>query len=83
MANVLNDDKKQQILALGRLGLSLRKIQEATPGTSRDHQRVPERRKGRSMATGEMETGSKAKPVIRVITDFGVGLSGSPSESLA
>jgi len=35
------------------------------------------------MATGEMETGSKAKPVIRVITDFGVGLSGSPSESLA
>ncbi len=30
-----------------------------------------------------METGSQGKPAIRVITDFGVGLSGSPSESLA
>jgi hypothetical protein len=30
MANVLNDEKKQQIIALGRLGWSLRKIQEAT-----------------------------------------------------
>jgi hypothetical protein len=30
MSNVLADDKKQQILALGRLGWSLRRIQEAT-----------------------------------------------------
>jgi transposase len=30
MANVLNDEKKQQIIALGRLGWSLRKIQGAT-----------------------------------------------------
>jgi hypothetical protein len=30
MANVLSDDKKQQVLALGRLGWSLRKIEEAT-----------------------------------------------------
>jgi len=30
MANVLNEEKKQQILALGRLGWSLRRIQEAT-----------------------------------------------------
>src|SRR5208283_3328222 len=30
MANVLSDDKKQQVLALGRLGWSLRRIQEAT-----------------------------------------------------
>jgi hypothetical protein len=30
MANVLDDDKKQQVLALGRLGWSLRKIQSAT-----------------------------------------------------
>src|SRR5260370_33582943 len=30
MANVLKDEKKQQIIALGRLGWSLRKIQEAT-----------------------------------------------------
>jgi hypothetical protein len=30
MANVLNNEKKQQILALGQLGWSLRRIQEAT-----------------------------------------------------
>jgi transposase len=30
MANVLSDEKKQQVLALGRLGWSLRKIEEAT-----------------------------------------------------
>jgi hypothetical protein len=30
MADVLKDEKKQQIIALGRLGWSLRKIQEAT-----------------------------------------------------
>src|SRR5262245_52295620 len=30
MANVLSDEKKQQVLALGRLGWSLRRIEEAT-----------------------------------------------------
>jgi transposase len=30
MANVLGDEKKQQVLALGRLGWTLRRIQEAT-----------------------------------------------------
>src|SRR5437764_1008962 len=30
MANVLSDEKKQQVLALGRLGWSLRKIEGAT-----------------------------------------------------
>ncbi len=30
MVNVLNDDKKQQVVALGRLGWSLRRIEEAT-----------------------------------------------------
>ena len=30
MANVLSDEKKQQVLALGRLGWSLRWIQQAT-----------------------------------------------------
>jgi len=30
MANVLNEEKKQQILALGRLGWSLRRIEQAT-----------------------------------------------------
>jgi hypothetical protein len=30
MTNVLSDDKKQWVLALGRLGWSLRRIEEAT-----------------------------------------------------
>ena len=30
MGNVLSDDKKQQVIALGRLGWSLRRIEEAT-----------------------------------------------------
>jgi len=30
MGNVLGDDKKQQVAALGRLGWSLRRIEEAT-----------------------------------------------------
>jgi hypothetical protein len=30
MANVLNSDKQEQIRALGRLGWSLRRIEEAT-----------------------------------------------------
>jgi CxxC motif-containing protein (DUF1111 family) len=30
MSNVLSDDKRQQIIALGRLGWSLRRIQQAT-----------------------------------------------------
>src|SRR2546425_1201320 len=32
MANVLGDDKRQQILALGRLGWPLRRIEQATGG---------------------------------------------------
>ena len=30
MGNVLSEEKKQQVLALGRLGWSLRRIQQAT-----------------------------------------------------
>src|ERR1035441_5473404 len=30
MANVLNEEKKQQVIALGRLGWSLRRIQQTT-----------------------------------------------------
>ena len=30
MSNVLSDEKKQQVIALGKLGWSLRRIEEAT-----------------------------------------------------
>ena len=42
MANVLNEEKKQQVLALGRLGWSLRRIQQATRDPSRNRQRISE-----------------------------------------
>jgi len=30
MTNILSDDKRQQVLALGRLGWTLRRIEQAT-----------------------------------------------------
>ncbi len=75
MANVLNNEKKQQILALGRLGWSLRRIQAATHvrrETISTYLKVagvgvwPPGGWGR-------QTGSK--PAIGVTTDFGVELS--------
>jgi transposase len=72
--NVLNEEKKQQVLALGRLGWSLRKIEEAT-GVRRETaggylraQGIEVRRPGnwgRSPTPGA-ET---AKPAIEVPTD--------------
>ena len=70
MANVLNEEKKQQVLALGRLGWSLRRIQQET--------RI--RRETASQylkATGiavRLPGGwgrRAAKPANEVITDFG------------
>ena len=82
MANVLKDEKKQQVVALGRLGWSLRRIEQAT-GVRRETAGVYlktagiEVRKpgrwGRSKAAIEMITDSApAKPAIEVITDLGL-----------
>jgi hypothetical protein len=43
MSNVLDDEKQQQIRALGRVGWTLSRIDEAT-GIRRDDQRLPESR---------------------------------------
>jgi hypothetical protein len=77
MVNVLKDEKKQQIIALGRLGWSLRKIQEATRvrrETISAYLKVagveiwpPGRwkREGKAKAAIEVITGSEAaKPAI-------------------
>jgi transposase len=70
MANVLNEEKKQQVLALGRLGWSLRRIQQAT-------------RIRRETASSYLKAAGIAvrlpsgwgrhapKPANEVITDFG------------
>jgi transposase len=66
MSNVLSDDKRQQILALGRLGWSLRRIEQAT-GVRRETAGAYLKAVGISVRTpGWRQT---AKPAIEVTTD--------------
>src|ERR1700751_2003084 len=68
MANVLKDEKKQQIIALGRLGWSLRKIQEATQVR---RETISAYRRGAGVKIwppGRWKREGKAKPAIPVIT---------------
>src|SRR5689334_17065852 len=68
MANVLKDEKKQQIIALGRLGWSLRKIQEATR-VRRETISAYLRGAGVEIwPPGRWKREGKAKPAIEVIT---------------
>src|ERR1700747_2448325 len=68
MANVLKDEKKQQIIALGRLGWSLRKIQEATR-VRRETISAYLRDAGVEIwPPGRWRRESKAKPAIEVTT---------------
>src|SRR6516162_4217960 len=68
MANVLKDEKKQQIIALGRLGWSLRKIQEATR-VRRETISAYLRGAGVEIwPPGRWRREGKAKPAIEVIT---------------
>src|SRR5256886_12292469 len=68
MANVLKDEKKLQLIALGRLGWSLRKIQEATR-VRRETISAYLRGAGLEIwPPGRWRRESKAKPAIEVIT---------------
>ena len=68
MANVLKDEKKQQIIALGRLGWSLRKIQKATR-VRRETISAYLRSAGVEIwPPGRWKREGKAKPAIQVIT---------------
>ena len=68
MANVLKDEKKQQIIALGRLGWSLRKIQQATR-VRRETISAYLRGAGVEIwPPGRWKREDKAKPAIQVIT---------------
>lgn len=65
MSNVLSDDKRQQIIALGRLGWSLRRIEQAT-GVRRETASVYLKAAGiRVRQPGWV----RAKPAIEVTTD--------------
>jgi hypothetical protein len=71
MANVLSEDKKQQVLALGRLGWSLRKIQQATR-IRRETASQYLKAAGIAVRPPGGWGRRAAKPANEVITDFGV-----------
>lgn len=72
MANVLNEEKKQQVLALGRLGWPLRKIQQATRIR---RETASQYLKAAGIAVRPPGGWGRlaAKPANEVITDFGAG----------
>jgi transposase len=83
MANVLSEEKRQQILALGRLGWSLRRIEDAT-GVRRETAsaylkaarigvRAPRmRRPPKPASQVSTDSGVPSKPASQVSTDSGV-----------
>ena len=66
MGNVLSDDKQQQVLVLGRLGWSLRRIQ-ATTGVRRETASGYLRAAGISIGPSGRWGHGPAKPAIEVI----------------
>ena len=73
VSNVLNEEKKQQVIALGRLGWSLRQIQRAT-GIRRETAARYLKSAGivvRQPGNWGHESAPEAKPAIEVTPDFG------------
>ena len=71
MGNVLNEEKKQQVTALGRLGWSLRQIQKATR-IRRETASQYLKAAGIAVRSPGRWGRRVAKPANEVITDFGV-----------
>src|SRR5207244_11740728 len=90
MSNVLGDTKQQQVLALGRLGWSLRRIEAATTVRRETASaylkaaKIPVRERGgrprvwppKPATTGEVSTDSGSKPA----TTPGVSTAAGPSK---
>src|SRR2546421_12186427 len=75
MSNVLIEDKQQQVIALGRLGWSLRRIERET-GVRRETAGGYLRAAGMGVLTpGGLGRSGPAKPAIRVTT----GTEGKPA----
>jgi len=77
MANVLNEEKKQQVLALGRLGWSLRRIQQAT-GIRRETAGAYLKAAGIAVRPPSGWGRCAPKPANEVITDFGAAKPAIP-----
>ncbi len=72
MANVLSDEKKQQVIALGRLGWTLRRIQRTT-GVRRETAAGYLKTAGIPVRPPGWGRRTTSKPAKEVITDFGAG----------
>ena len=79
MANVLDDEKKQQVLALGRLRWSLRRIEEAT-GVRRETASAYLKAAGISVRPPR-RWGHAPKPAKEVSTDSSVVSEAEPSDA--
>jgi transposase len=77
MTNILGDDKQQQILALGRLGWPLRRIEAAT-GVRRETASAYLKAAGIAVRLPRRRRPPAPKPASEVSTDFG-----GPSAALA
>jgi transposase len=73
--NVLSEEKKQQVIALGRLGWSLRRIQQATRIRRETAARYL-KAAGIAMRSPGGWGRAPAKPAIEVTTDFGAESAG-------
>lgn len=74
MSNVLSEEKKQQVIALGKLGWSLRRIQQATHIRRETAGRYLRAAGVRVRAPGGWGR-KQAKPAIEVSTDFGADIA--------
>src|SRR6266852_5698002 len=64
MSNVLSEDKRQQVLALGRLGWALRRIEQAT-GVRRETASLYLKAAGIAVRAPRTRRSPKAKPASR------------------
>jgi hypothetical protein len=69
MSNVLSTDKKQQVIALGKLGWSLRRIEEVT-GVRRETASAYLKAAGVAVCLPGWGRRTPAKPAIQVTPDF-------------
>jgi transposase len=75
--NVLSEEKKQQVIALGRLGWSLRRIQQATRIRRETAARYLKAAGIAMRSPGGWGRRAPAKPAIEVTTDFGAASTGA------
>src|SRR5881296_255481 len=80
MANVLSAEKRQQVIALGRLGWSLRRIEEAT-GVRRETASTYLRAAG-VVVRPPGRWGQPPKPAIEVSTDSSAGPASNPANGV-